>query len=127
MVGESVTSWHTLGDGDKRFLKEISQEIGHCPSTLYSISRLLNGIGSHYLDDGILWISDMLTNNQNLLAAELKKNTVYHMENVTRKYIYKNQTKIRGSKELKEKILVLLNFLIEKGSVIGYMLRERIV
>ena len=125
--GESVTSWHTLGDGDKRFLKEISQEIGHCPSTLYSISRLLNGIGSHYLDDGILWISDMLTNNQNLLAAELKKNTVYHMENVTRKYIYKNQTKIRGSKELKEKILVLLNFLIEKGSVIGYMLRERIV
>ena len=124
---ESVASWHTLGDGDKRFLKEISQEIGHCPSALYSISRLLNGIGSHYLDDGILWISDMLTNNQNLLAAELKKNTVYHMENVARKYIYKNQTKIRGSKELKEKILVLLNFLIEKGSVIGYMLRERVV
>ena len=124
---ESVTSWHTLKDSDKRFLKEISQEIGHCPSTLYSISRLLNGVGSHYLDDGILWISDMLAKNPNLLTSRLERNTVYYMENIARKYVYKNRTKIRKSKELKERVLVLLNFLIEKSSVIGYMLRERVV
>lgn len=124
---ESVTSWHTLKNRDKRFLKEISQEIGHYPSTLYSISKLLNGIGSNYLDDGILWISDMLTNNQNLFAAKLEKNTVYYMENVAREYVYKNRTKIKENKELKQRVLVLLNFLIEKGSVIGYMLRERII
>ena len=124
---ESVTSWHTLKDSNKRFLKEISQEIGHCPSTLYSISRLLNGIGSHYLEDGILWISDMLTKNQNLLTSKLEKNTIYYMENIARKYVYKNGTKIKESRELKERVLVLLNFLVEKESVIGYMLRERIV
>ena len=122
----SVTNWHTLKNSDKMFLKEMSQKIGHCPSTLYAISKLLNGVGSHYLDDGMLWISDMLTNNQNLLTVKLEKNTVYYMENVTRKYIHKNRTEIRENGELKKKILVLLDFLIEKGSVIGYMLRERI-
>ena len=94
---------------------------------LYSISKLLDGIGSHYLDDGILWISDTLSSNRELFAAELEDGTVYHMENSARKYIYKNLQKIRERNELKEKILVLLDFLVEKGSVIGYMLRERVI
>ena len=124
---ESATRWHALKDNDKRFFKEISQRIGHCPSVLYSISKLLDGIGSHYLDDGILWISDTLSSNRELFAAELEDGTVYHMENSARKYIYKNLQKIRERNELKEEILVLLDFLVEKGSVIGYMLRERVI
>ena len=124
---ESATRWHALKDNDKRFFKEISREIGHCPSVLYSISKLLDGIGSDYLDDGILWISDMLSSNRELFTAELEDGTVYHMENSARKYIYKNLQKIRERNELKEKILVLLDFLVEKGSVIGYMLRERVI
>ena len=35
--------------------------------------------------------------------------------------------KRRERNELKEEILVLLDFLVEKGSVIGYMLRERVI
>ena len=70
---ESITSWHTLKHNDRRFFKEISQEIGHCPSVLYSVSKLLNDVGSQYVDDGILWISDMLHNNPNLLTDELEE------------------------------------------------------
>lgn len=124
---ESATNWHTLKDADKTFFKEISREIGHCPSVLYSVSKLLDGIGSHYLDDGILWISDMLSENRDALATQLEQDTVYHMENSARKYIYENLQEIRERSHLKGKILVLLDFLIEEGSVIGYMLRERVV
>lgn len=124
---ESATNWHTLKDADKIFFKEISREIGHCPSVLYSVSKLLDGIGSHYLDDGILWISDMLSGNRDALATRVEQDTVYHMENSARKYIYENLQEIREKSRLKDKILVLLDFLIEEGSVIGYMLRERVV
>ncbi len=124
---ESATEWHTFKDDNKRFFKEILEKIGHCPSALYAISKLLNDIGSTYLDDGILWVSDMLTKNQNLLTAKLEIETVYYIENLVRKYIYKNRTKIREKKKLKNDVLVVLGFLIAKGSVIGYILRESIV
>lgn len=124
---ETATSWHTLKDKNKDFFKEISQKIGHCPSALCSILKLLTDIGSPYLDDGILWVSKMLKDNKNLYTAKLEVNTIYYLEKNIRKYIYKNRETIRKDKKLKNDILILLDFLIEKGSVVGYMLRENIL
>jgi hypothetical protein len=123
----TATEWHTLKDSDKSFLKEMSQKTSHCPSTLYAISRLLNDIGSSYLNDGISWISYMLNNNPGLMEAELVTNTIYYIENIARKYIYNNREKIRRSSRSKKEVLVILDYLIEKGSVVGYMLRENIL
>jgi hypothetical protein len=124
---ETTKSWHTLKDENKDFFKEISQEIGHCSSALYSILKLLTDIGRPYLDDGILWVSKMLKNNKNLHTAKLEVNTIYYLETNIRKYIYKNREIIRKTKKLKEDVLIILDFLIEKGSVVGYMLRENIL
>ena len=63
---ETATKWHTLKNENKVFFKIISEKIGHCPSVLYAISKLLNNIGSPYLNDGVSWISNMLRNNGNL-------------------------------------------------------------
>lgn len=124
---KSTISWHTLKDKNKKFFKEISQEVGHCPSALYSISKLLTDIGNPYLDDGILWISKMLKDNKNLYTAKLETSTIYYLEKNIRKYIYKNREEIKKTKKLKEDVLVVLDFLVEKGSVVGYMLRENIL
>lgn len=124
---ESATEWHTFKDENKRFFKEISREIGHCSSTLYAISKLLNDIGSSYLNDGISWLSEILKTNKGLLNAKLEINTIYYLENLIRRYAYKNREKIRKTKELKQNVLIILDFLIKKGSVIGYMLRENIL
>ena len=124
---ETATEWHTLKSENKRFFKETSQKIGHCPSVLYAISKLLNDIGSSYLNDGISWVSYMLQNNKNLVSVKIETNTVYYLENFVKKYIYGNREKIKKTKKLKQEVLIILDFLIEKGSVIGYMLRENIL
>ncbi len=124
---KDATQWHTFKETDKRFFKKITEDTGHCPSVLYSISKLLNGIGSIYLDDGILWISRMLNVNKNLWSDELEDNTVYYLENIVKKYAYMNREKIRKTRQLKKEFLVILDFLIEKESVVGYMLRENIL
>ena len=124
---ESTVEWHTLKDENKAFFKEIAEKLGHCPSALYAISKLLNDIGSPYLDDGISWLSGMLKNNDNLSKAKLEVNTIYYLENLVKKYVYKNREKIRKTLDLKQNVLVILDFLINKGSVIGYMLRESIL
>lgn len=121
---EAATEWHTLKEKDKRFLKDISYKLGHCPSTLYSISKLLNDIGSSFLEDGILWISYILKNNSNLVNIKLEVNTIFYIEIIVRNYAFKNREIIKRTKEVKDSILVILNFLIMKGSVTGYMLRE---
>ena len=124
---ETTNEWHSLKDKDKRFFKEVLEKIGHCPSAIYAVSKLLNDIGSPYIDDGIIWISNMLNNNQDLMNKKLEVNTIYYIENLVRKYIYKNREKIRKTKALKDNVLIILDFLIEKGSVVGYILRESIV
>lgn len=124
---ETATQWHTLKDGNKRFFKEITQKAGHCPSVLYAISKLLNDIGSPYLNDGMSWVSHMLKNNPGLLKSKLETNTIYYIENLARKYIYNNREGIRRDVKAKKEILVILDFLIESGSVVGYMLRESIL
>lgn len=124
---ETTIEWHTLQKDNKRFFKEMSQKTGHCPSTLYAISKLLNDIGSSYLNDGLFWLSYMLKNYLNLSEVKLVTNTIYHIENLARKYIYNNREEIRRNNRSKKEVLVILSFLIEKGSVVGYMLRERIL
>lgn len=124
---ETATQWHTLKDGNKRFFKEITQKTGHCPSVLYAISKLLNDIGSSYLNDGMSWVSHMLKNNPGLLKSKLETNTIYYIENLARKYIYNNREGIRRDNKSKNEVLVILDFLIESGSVVGYMLRESIL
>jgi hypothetical protein len=124
---DTAKEWHSLKDKDRRFFKRISEEIGHCPTVLYSISKLLTEIGSPYLSDGIGWISNMLRKNSNLLTDKLEVNTIFHLENLIRKYIFINTEKIKKEKKTKEDTLIILNFLIEKESSLGYMLRERIL
>jgi len=101
--------------------------MGYCPSVLFSISKLLNNIGNSYLNDGILWLSNMLSNNGNLWADKLEEDTIYYLERLAKKYIFLNRERIRKSKQLREQVLVILDFLISKGSVTGYLLRENIL
>lgn len=124
---EGATEWHTVRISDGKFFKSISQSIGHCASVLYAISKLLNDVGSVLLDEGIGWISHMVGKSKFSNSDKLEVNTVYHLESICRKYVYRNRESIRKTTKLKNELLVILDFLIEKGSVPGYMLRENIL
>lgn len=124
---EDVKEWHTLKEREKLFFKKVSQDMGQHPAVLYSLSKLLNEVGSNFLDDGIFWISDILQRNENLFSDELEVNTIYYLESITRKYLLKNRRKIKVSTKIKSQIVVILNFLVERGSVAGYLLREDVL
>jgi len=124
---KGVKEWHTLKDRDKLFFKKVAEDIGHHPAVLYSISKVLNDIGSKFIEDGVFWISNILQKNESLLTEELEINTIYYIENFVRRYILKNRYKVKTSKQIKKQIMVILNFLVERGSVTGYLLREDIL
>src|SRR5262249_29158852 len=121
---EDAREWHSLRDRERQFFKQAAAEMGGNPSAFYSITKLLNDIGSGFRDEGVLWISDMVKNNPDLATQELEINTVHYLENLVRGYTLLNRPKIRTTQRLKAQILVILDFLMSKGSVTGYLLRE---
>lgn len=122
---DDITEWHTLKDLNRRFFKQVSENIGDCPSSLYSISKLLNGVGTIYLNDGIDWLSNIL-NKKDFKEKKTDDNTVYYLENIIRKFIFEEKENIKKRQQLKKSVLIILDYLISKQSAVAYMLRETI-
>ena len=124
---EDIKGWHSLKEREKLFYKKVSEDIGNFPPVLYSIAKVLNDIGSGFLEDGVLWLSDMLRRNENLLSEELEVNTIYYLESIAQKYILLNRQKIKSTLQMKNAVLTILDYLVERGSATGYLLRENIL
>ncbi|MFZ2725129.1 MAG: AVAST type 4 anti-phage nuclease Avs4 [Methylococcaceae bacterium] len=123
---EKAVEWHTFKEKDKRFFKSITEEMKDSPAVLYSVAKLLNNVGSCYLNDGIAWLSAMLRDNEQAFK-KLENDTVYYLELITQKYIYHQKEEIRKNRQSKDELLVILNFLVNNGSVTAYMLREEVL
>lgn len=124
---DSTKEWKSLKSNNMRLIKDVSEQMSPHPAVLYSISKLLNDIGSPFVTDGLIWISKMLSKHSDYSTLKLEISTSYYLENLVRKYVYEDREKIKKNKQLKERILVILNFLVEKGSTVGYILRENII
>ena len=104
-----------------------SKEIGNIPAILYSIVKVLNSIGSNFKDEGIDWVHTIVVNNSSLNLDDLESKTMFYLEKFLRKYIFINRQKIKEEIRLKNKIIPILDFMIERGSIHGYLLRESIL
>ncbi len=124
---DKAKEWHSLKEREKIFYKKVAEEMGQHPAVLYSISKVLNDIGSNFIEDGLTWISYILENNKQLIAEELETNTIFYIETFIRRYILKNRQQIRRFLPIKNQVITVLNYLVERGSIVGYLLRDDIL
>jgi hypothetical protein len=119
--------WRSLRIREKAFFRRVAEDMGGHPAVLYSLAKLLNEIGSGFVDDGIGWISGIIERTPDLSSKELEINTVYYLENLVRGYVLQSRYKVRTVPLVHHQILTILNFLLEKGSATAYLLREEIL
>lgn len=124
---EDVEEWHSLKNEDLVLYTNASKEIGNVPAVMYSIARVLNSIGSNFKNEGVDWIYTIISTNSPLNFSDLETNTLYYLEKFLRKFIFLNRQEIKEEVRLKNKIIPILNFMIERGSIHGYLLRESIL
>ena len=98
---EDASEWHSLKDREKIFYQKATDEIGRHPSVLYSITKILNGIGSPFYEDGIFWIGMIICKNPDLISVELEIDTLFYLENIVRRYSIFNKKKIKESIQIK--------------------------
>ena len=124
---DGIKSWHSLTIDNIDFYSTVSKELGQIPAVLYSVSRVLYTIGSNFQDDGIEWLNSIVSKNHALELNDLESNTLFYIENFMRKFILGNREKIKKDGRLKLKVINILSFITEKGSMHGYQLRESIL
>src|SRR5258708_6170099 len=124
---KNIREWRSLKSREKAFFRKVAEEIGGHPAVLYSLAKLLNEIGSGFVEDGIAWISGIIERTPGLSTRELEVNTVYYLENLMHDYVLRNRHKVRTTPQIQQKVLTILNFLLEKGSATAYLLREDIL
>jgi hypothetical protein len=122
-----IEKWHSLKKDELSLYDNVSKDLGHIPAVLYSITRVLNTIGSHFKTEGIDWIYNIVSNNSLLKLVDLESNTLFYLETFLRKFIFINKQKIKEEIRLKNKVIPILDFMIERGSVHGYLLRESVL
>lgn len=123
---EGAMTWHTFSPKNKEFFRDLSGKIGGESSFIYSISKLLCGIGSDFLDDGIYWISNAIKTFDIDLSQDKSGTTIVFLEKYMRKYLFKNHDKVRRTPKLRAPSMVVLDYLVEHYSITGYLLREDI-
>lgn len=102
--------------------------MGAHPAVLYSIGRLLNGIGTQvFFENGIEWLADIVSRNPQLRKTTLPMNTIYYLEEYMYRYVYKHLYSFKFDPLHKRQVLDVLNFLVDIGSSFGFLLREDVI
>ena len=97
------------------------------PHKRFVNTDLLRPAAITYEKEGVYWLATILKNSSRNVDQDLENSTIYYLKTFIRKYIYNNRENIRKSPELMADVLLILEFLIEKGEISGYLLRESIV
>lgn len=109
------------------FFLTAANEIGARIEVLYAISRVLNCIGAEvFFEDGAKWLSCVIRRNPHLRQTALPMNTIYYIEEYIFRYVERFSYLFKKEAGIKREVLDILNFLIDRGSTSGFLLREEI-
>jgi hypothetical protein len=119
-----TTEWHSIREKERLFYDRVVSKMGHASVVLYSIAKVLNDVGSQFALDGVTWLSSMIIANKYI---ELERYTIEYIEKFIRHFILIKRQNVKRDKVLRDKVICILDFLFEKGSIIGFLLREDIL
>ncbi|WP_163399676.1 AVAST type 4 anti-phage nuclease Avs4 [Flavobacterium fluviatile] len=124
---ENTEQWHSLKKENLALYRNVAAELVDQPAVLYSVAKVVNSIGSKFTQEGIDLIYPIIFKNRFLNLGKLQSNTEYYLEIFMRKFIFINKKQIKQDIRLKNKVIPILDFMIERGSIHGYLMRESIL
>ena len=84
--------------------------------------KVLTTIASGYKTEGMSWIAKAINQCPTMNLNETLG--LMYLELVMMPYVYTNKMQIRKNPELLAQVRTILNFMVTKSSVVGYMLRD---
>ena len=106
------------------FFDNLVEDIGYCPSIWYAIPRFLYTIGFDYLNQGVGWLAALVNSEYSSISGEWIDRALYYIEDAVLRLTTEKTIAIKKDKRIKKQLLSILDWLVERGSTVGFLLRE---
>lgn len=121
---DGVKEWHSLRKVDIAFFMYLAEHSKGNAIVFEGLIKILTTIASGYKTEGMAWISTAINQSPNMNLNDTLALT--YLELVMMPYVYTNKMKIRKNPKLLTQVRTILNFMVSKSSVTGYMLRDMV-
>ena len=121
---EGVKEWHSLRLKDLGFFTYLAENCEGNEVIFNGLVRILTTVGSNYKKEGMGWLAKAISKYPNMNLKETA--ALMYLELVMLPFVYANKMQIRKTPELLAQVRTILNFMVSKSSVTGYMLRDLI-
>lgn len=121
---DGIHEWRCLRQKDLGFFAYVAVNSAGNAVILESITRALTNIAHNYQKDGMAWIYKVVEDYPTINISGT--NTLFYLEQVMMEYVYGNKMLIRKTPTLHEQVRTILNFMVSKSSVTGFVLRDMV-
>lgn len=121
---DDAKEWHSLRQKDLVFFDYLGEQCGGNHAIFEGIVKILTTIGRNYKTEGMKWISTAITKNPTMTLSN--SSALTYLEFVMMPYVFGNKLLIRRTPELLKHVRIILNFMVEKSSVTGFVLRDMV-
>lgn len=121
---DGIKKWRCLREQDLGFYSYVADKCSESAVSLECIAKALMNIAHNYQTEGMGWISQIVAAHMTMNLSGT--NALFYLEQVMMEYVYANKMLIRKNSELHEQVRTILNFMVGKSSVTGYVLRDMV-
>lgn len=122
--GEKQKEWVGFKIQHLSFFDKVVKDLGFLAETLEAVAKFINSIGHSFTKEGVSWVATLISENDHLVHAQLHSNTIYYLEEMILRVSKEHLNDVKKDSVLRGKILIIVNFLISRGSTIGFLIRE---
>lgn len=123
---KDIKEWNGFKTQNLEFFEKTVEDLGFLPETLFSVSKFIYTIGYQFIDEGVVWTSKIISKNEHLIDSKFPINTEFYLEEMVLRFTKEFEEKARKVPLYRKSLLNILNFLVLRGSNIGFFIREEI-
>lgn len=121
---DGVKEWHCLRDEDLDFFSYVADNCRGSEVALECVAKVLTNIAHEYQTDGMKWMAEIINNRQDI--NWVSSNVLFYLDQVMTEYVYTNKMQIRKDTFLHDQVRIILQFMVNHNSVVGFVLRDMV-
>ena len=121
---DGTHEWRCLRQDDLEFFEFVAVNSSGNAIALECMTKALTNIAHNFQIEGMAWLAKAIENYPTMNLAGTT--TLFYLEQVMMEFVYGNKMFIRKKPALHEQVRAILNFMVNKSSVTGYVLRDMV-